>query len=72
MDLQLKDKRAIVTGGGTGIGFAVARELAREGASVVVTSRRADVLREAAERIQAEVGGQVWRSPPTPATTSRS
>ncbi len=37
MDLGLKDKVAIVTGSGRGIGAATARALAREGAKVVIT-----------------------------------
>src|ERR1700740_2107972 len=39
MDLQLKNKRAVVTGSTAGIGFAVAQALAAEGASVVVNGR---------------------------------
>lgn len=41
-------KHALVTGGGTGIGLAVARSLAAAGAQVTITGRRMDVL-EAAE-----------------------
>ena len=44
---------AIVTGGGTGMGAAAARALARKGAKVAVLGRRLDVLRTVAE----EVGG---------------
>ncbi|HEY2065135.1 MAG TPA: SDR family NAD(P)-dependent oxidoreductase [Gemmatimonadaceae bacterium] len=39
MDLGLKGKRALVTGSTVGIGFAAARQLAEEGASVVVSGR---------------------------------
>ena len=39
MDLQLKNKRAVVTGSTAGIGFAIAQALAAEGASVVVNGR---------------------------------
>ncbi|MDQ3937151.1 MAG: SDR family NAD(P)-dependent oxidoreductase, partial [Chloroflexota bacterium] len=44
---------AVVTGGGTGIGGAVARRLAAEGAAVEVTGRRAEPL----AAIAAEVDG---------------
>lgn len=42
MDLQLAGKRAIVTGGSSGIGWAIARQLSTEGAHVAVCSRRLD------------------------------
>ncbi|GIM89804.1 SDR family NAD(P)-dependent oxidoreductase [Paractinoplanes toevensis] len=56
---ELDGKRAIVTGGGTGIGYAVALELARQGAQVAITSRRTEVLSEAAARIKDEIGADV-------------
>lgn len=56
MDLELAGKRAIVTGGGAGIGRAIAVELAREGVSVAVVSRRKEVLDDAARLIQDETG----------------
>ena len=49
MDLQ--GAKALVTGGSEGIGKAIAVALKREGADVVITGRRADVLEEAAEEI---------------------
>src|SRR5579875_775181 len=39
MDLQLKGKRALVTGSTAGIGYAIAETLAKEGASVIVNGR---------------------------------
>lgn len=46
--MKLANKVAIITGGGTGIGKATAFLFAEEGASVVITGRRENVLREAA------------------------
>jgi NAD(P)-dependent dehydrogenase (short-subunit alcohol dehydrogenase family) len=47
----LQGKTALITGGGSGIGFAIARALVAEGANVVVVSRRADVLADAAAQL---------------------
>ncbi len=52
MDLQLKGKRAIVTGSSSGIGEAIARTLAAEGALVVVHGRR----EAEAKRVAAAIG----------------
>ena len=46
--MTLQGKHALVTGGGTGIGLAIAQALAAEGAQVTITGRRQDVLEEAA------------------------
>lgn len=46
--MTLKGKHALVTGGGTGIGLAIARALAAEGAQVTITGRRLAVLEEVA------------------------
>lgn len=54
--LDFTGRVALVTGGGTGIGYASARQFALLGASVVIASRTADELREAAARIEAESG----------------
>ena len=53
MDLQLKGKRALVTGSSSGIGAAIARVLAGEGCSVVVTGRNAERTATVAEGIRA-------------------
>jgi len=57
VDLQLKGHRALVTGSSAGIGEAIARRLAAEGAAVVVHGRRAHAVNKVAEAISAE-GGQ--------------
>ena len=53
MDLQLKNKRVLVTGASRGLGFATAKLLAAEGAQVAVNSRDAAKLTVAAESIGA-------------------
>ena len=42
--MTLKDKHAFITGGGTGIGLAIAQDLAAKGAKVTITGRRQEVL----------------------------
>jgi NAD(P)-dependent dehydrogenase (short-subunit alcohol dehydrogenase family) len=59
VDLKLTGKRAVVTGGGSGIGKAAATLLAEEGADVVIASRSADRLRQAAADISAAAGRAV-------------
>jgi NAD(P)-dependent dehydrogenase (short-subunit alcohol dehydrogenase family) len=52
MDLQLTNKKALVTGSTAGIGFAIASLLAQEGASVVVSGRSQQRADEAVNRIR--------------------
>ncbi|GAA3438787.1 SDR family NAD(P)-dependent oxidoreductase [Kutzneria kofuensis] len=59
MDLQLAGRRAVVTGGSRGIGFAVGRALAQEGAAVALVSRNAESVAAQATRLSAETGAQV-------------
>ena len=59
MDLGLKDKRAIVTGGSLGIGKAIARELAREGVDVAIVARTKDQLEATARELAAETGRRI-------------
>jgi NAD(P)-dependent dehydrogenase (short-subunit alcohol dehydrogenase family) len=59
MDLQLKGKRALVTGGARGIGRAIARALALEGADVVIAARGLPDLEIAARALSEESGRRV-------------
>src|SRR6266567_3703613 len=54
MDLQLTNKKALVTGSTAGIGFAIASLLAQEGAWVVVNGRSQQRVEEAVWRIKSE------------------
>ena len=51
--MQLRDVKALVTGGGTGIGLETARRIVDGGGQAVICGRRPDVLQEAAESIGA-------------------
>jgi NAD(P)-dependent dehydrogenase (short-subunit alcohol dehydrogenase family) len=51
MDLQLKNRAALVTGATAGIGLAIAQELAREGAAVTITGRAQEKLQRALDTI---------------------
>lgn len=51
MDLKLTNKVALVTGASSGLGYAIARELACEGASVAIAARRKPELEHAAAEI---------------------
>ncbi|TKD43493.1 SDR family NAD(P)-dependent oxidoreductase, partial [Azotobacter chroococcum] len=57
MDLQLNGKTAIVTGATAGIGLAIARTLASEGAAVTITGRSRDKLDAAVAEIAAAAPG---------------
>ena len=59
MDFGLKDRVAIVAAASRGIGYAAARELAREGARVFICSRDERRASEAAEKIHKETGANV-------------
>jgi 3-oxoacyl-[acyl-carrier protein] reductase len=59
MDLGLHGRTALVAGSTSGLGLAVARELAAEGARVAVTGRRGDVAKEEAAALPGAVGLEV-------------
>jgi NAD(P)-dependent dehydrogenase (short-subunit alcohol dehydrogenase family) len=56
MDLQLKGKRALVTGSSSGIGEALAKSLAKEGVAVVVQGRNEKEANRVAEEIRSHKG----------------
>jgi NAD(P)-dependent dehydrogenase (short-subunit alcohol dehydrogenase family) len=59
MDLELSGKSAIVTGGNRGIGKAVARELAREGVSVMIAARDRAALEATSAELAEDTGSRV-------------
>ena len=59
MDLGLLNKHAIVTGGSRGIGKAIARELAREGADVAIVARNQADLEATARELAAETNRHI-------------
>ena len=48
---ELADKRILVTGGSKGIGYAMAKKFVEEGANVMITGRKEEVLKKAAEEL---------------------
>ncbi len=56
MDLQLRGKTALITGGSTGIGASVARKLAAEGVDVFLCARDAEVVHETSRQIRSTFG----------------
>jgi len=60
--MRLNKKVAIVTGGGSGIGEAIARSFAKEGARVVITGRRKEALEKVVEGIS-KAGGDAIAIP---------
>ena len=71
--MKLRDKVALITGGGTGIGAAIAKRFIEDGAKVCITGRRKDILETTArsfpEGSVVTCPGDVTRSDTTPAFT---
>jgi NAD(P)-dependent dehydrogenase (short-subunit alcohol dehydrogenase family) len=63
MDLQLTDKVAVITGGTVGIGLAIARGLAAEGAHLALCARDADRLTQVADQIKTDFSVRVLAVP---------
>jgi 3-oxoacyl-[acyl-carrier protein] reductase len=59
MDLGIKGRRAIVTGGSSGIGYETARLFLEEGARVLITGRDAAKLDKAREELAKKTGGEI-------------
>ncbi|MDK4717850.1 SDR family oxidoreductase [Rhizobium sp. CNPSo 3968] len=58
---RIEDKIVLITGASSGIGEAVARSVARAGATVVLGARRADRLKELADEINAFGGKAIYQ-----------
>ena len=72
LELGIRGKVAIVTGGSVGIGKETARKLAQEGVRVVIASRTPGTLEQAAAQLRAETGGGTIRAIPTDTTKRES
>ena len=64
---DLTGKVALITGSTKGIGKAIAEEMARHGATVIISSRKADACERVARELNAERGGEPGRAIPIPA-----
>lgn len=60
---SFKNKTIIITGGGTGLGRSMGKYLLELGANLVITSRKKEVLQEAASALMQETGGKVLAIP---------
>jgi NAD(P)-dependent dehydrogenase (short-subunit alcohol dehydrogenase family) len=55
-DKTFEGRAGIITGGATGIGFAIAREVTRLGGRVIIASRKEEKLQKAVEQLRSESG----------------
>jgi len=68
---DLTGKVVLITGSSKGIGRAMAEEMARHGAQVVISSRKSDVCQEVAQAINEELAGQPGKAVSIPAHIGR-
>lgn len=54
--MDLRDKRILITGGSSGIGFAMARLLVAKGAKVAISGRRPDLVASAVAELKSATG----------------
>lgn len=59
MDLGIKNKTALILGASQGLGRAIAEQLAAEGANLIISSRRLEVLEEVAKELTGKYGIKV-------------
>jgi 3-oxoacyl-[acyl-carrier protein] reductase len=59
LEIDLTGRSAVITGGSSGIGLAIAQQYSAAGADVAILARRSDVLEEASRSISANAGGKV-------------
>lgn len=63
MFLGLRGKTALVAAASKGLGYAIARELATEGATIVICARSKDTLKDARDKLAGETGAKVYAIP---------
>ena len=63
MFLGLRGKTALVAAASKGLGYAIAREMAVEGATIVICARGKETLKEARDRLASETGAKVYAIP---------
>ena len=71
-DDLLKDKRILVTGGGTGLGKEMATHFAKHGAQVYICGRRGNVLEDTANELKEKYGVCLLYTSPSPRDISGS
>ena len=60
MDVRMDGRRALITGGSQGLGFAMAKRFAESGADVGLLARNEDTLAEAKKDIETATGRTAW------------